>query len=66
MRLSRLKLRSVFVVYFLVSVLGLMYALLQLGQCDRRRRPSSGVGGEVGDSSGKLEKGRKGRSVRPQ
>ncbi|XP_078391046.1 galactosylgalactosylxylosylprotein 3-beta-glucuronosyltransferase 3 isoform X1 [Cetorhinus maximus] len=35
MRLTRLKLRSVFVVYFLVSVLGLMYALLQLGQpCD--------------------------------
>ncbi|XP_072345388.1 galactosylgalactosylxylosylprotein 3-beta-glucuronosyltransferase 3 [Scyliorhinus torazame] len=35
MRLRRLKLRSVFLLYFLVSVLGLMYALLQLGQpCD--------------------------------
>ncbi|XP_042201207.1 galactosylgalactosylxylosylprotein 3-beta-glucuronosyltransferase 3 [Callorhinchus milii] len=35
MRLTRLKLKNVFVVYFVVSAAALMYALLQLGQqCD--------------------------------
>ncbi|XP_067170950.1 galactosylgalactosylxylosylprotein 3-beta-glucuronosyltransferase 3 isoform X2 [Apteryx mantelli] len=45
----RLKLRNVFVAYFLASLGGLLYALLQLGQpCDcrqRRQRGGAGPGG---------------------
>ncbi|XP_064359317.1 galactosylgalactosylxylosylprotein 3-beta-glucuronosyltransferase 3 isoform X2 [Dromaius novaehollandiae] len=49
----RLKLRNVFVAYFLASLGGLLYALLQLGQpCDCRQRrggaPDGGEGRERG------------------
>lgn len=39
----RVRLKNVFVVYFLVSVTGLLYALMQLGE--RGGRPSSQLGG---------------------
>ncbi|XP_062454832.1 galactosylgalactosylxylosylprotein 3-beta-glucuronosyltransferase 3 isoform X2 [Rhea pennata] len=43
----RLKLRNVFVAYFLASLGGLLYALLQLGQpCDCRVRREGAPGGE--------------------
>lgn len=42
----KVKLKNVFVIYFLVSVIGLMYALLQLGECWAERN-SCGAGAEL-------------------
>ncbi|KAK7909568.1 hypothetical protein WMY93_014252 [Mugilogobius chulae] len=65
----RLKLRTVFVLYFLVSLLGLVYALMQLGQrCDcsehdqAYERTISGLRGELHklqENAKKSESGRK-------
>ncbi|KAM9133943.1 galactosylgalactosylxylosylprotein 3-beta-glucuronosyltransferase 3 isoform 5-T5 [Pangshura tecta] len=42
----KVKLKNVFVIYFLVSVIGLMYALLQLGEC-WAERSSCSAGAEL-------------------
>ncbi|MEE6526225.1 hypothetical protein FKM82_026720, partial [Ascaphus truei] len=60
----RLKLRNIFLVYFLVSIVGLLYALLQLGQpcdCTHHLRPASDVHGRE-QHSADLHKALKGHS----
>ncbi|XP_072318278.1 galactosylgalactosylxylosylprotein 3-beta-glucuronosyltransferase 3-like, partial [Eucyclogobius newberryi] len=59
----RLKLRTVFVLYFLVSLVGLLYALMQLGQrcdCTEHTRPYertiSGLQGELHKLQEKMQK----------
>lgn len=38
----KVKLKNVFVIYFLVSVIGLMYALMQLGEWQGQERGNGG------------------------